>query len=375
MTGRLTRGALPWRRLVAVAGFILLLAACAPTAPGAVPAPSAAPTAGPTVGAVAQPVAPPSAGPTTIQVGVTRTLSEAGQWIALERGYFQEQGIAVEFTDFDSAGRMIAPLGAGQLAVGSGAISAGLFNAIARGVPIKIVGPQARHDPGASAVQFVVRKDLLDSGQFADYRDLRGRQIAIPAKATAPHYATILALQRGGLSAADAEITEMSFTDMIAAFANQAIDAASQAEPASTLAEDRGVGVKWREVADVRPGIQFTVILFSPEFGAQQADVARRWMIAYLRGVRDYNDAFKKQRGRAEVVSILTRQLSVRDPDLYERMGFAHVDPDGRVDEASIADQLQWYVQQGMVPEPVDLTQVMDPSFADFAVQRLGPYR
>jgi NitT/TauT family transport system substrate-binding protein len=270
---------------------------------------------------------------------------------------------------------MIAPLGAGQLAVGSGAISAGLFNAIARGVPIKIVGPQARHDPGASAVQFVVRKDLIDSGQFADYRDLRGRQIAIPAKATAPHYATILALQRGGLSAADAEITEMSFTDMIAAFANQAIDAASQAEPASTLAEDRGVGVKWREVADVRPGIQFTVILFSPEFGAQQADVARRWMIAYLRGVRDYNDAFKKQRGRAEVVSILTRQLPVRDPDLYERMGFAYVDPDGRVDEASIADQLQWYVQQGMVPEPVDLTQVLDPSFADFAVQRLGPYR
>jgi hypothetical protein len=62
----------------------------------------------------------------------------------------------------------------------------------------------------------------------------------------------------------------------------------------------------------------------------------------------------------------------VRDPDLYERMGFAYVDPNGRVDEASIADQLQWYVQQGMVTEPVDLQQAVDLSFADFALQRLG---
>jgi NitT/TauT family transport system substrate-binding protein len=375
MSGRLAREALLWLRLAAAVGFVLLLAACAPAAPGAAIAQPAAPTVAPTVGAAPQAASEaPSAGPTTVQVGVTRTLSEAGQWIALERGYFQEQGIAVEFAQFDSAARMIAPLGSGQLAVGSGAISAGLFNAIARGVPIKIVGPQARHDPGASAVQLVVRKDLIESGQFADYRDLRGRQIAVPAKATASHYAAVLALQRGGLSAADAEITEMSFTDMIAAFGNQAIDVANQAEPTSTLAEDRGVAVKWREVADVRPGIQFTVVLYSPEFADHQADLARRWMVAYLKGVRDYNDAFKKNHGRAEVVSILTRQLPVRDPDLYDRMGFAYVDPDGRVDEASIVDQLQWYMQQGMVPEPVDLTQIVDLSFADLAVQHLGRY-
>jgi NitT/TauT family transport system substrate-binding protein len=375
MSGRLARQAPRWPRRAAAVALVVLLAACAPAAPGAAVAQPAAPTAAATVGAAPQAaVEPASAGPTTVQVGVTRTLSEAGQWIALERGYFQEQGIAVEYTEFDSAGRMIAPLGSGQLAIGSGAISAGLFNAIARGVPIKIVGPQARHDPGASAVQFVVRKDLIDGGQFADYRDLRGRQIAVAAKATSSHYSAALALQRGGLSATDAEITELSFTDMIAAFGNQAIDVASQAEPASTLAEDRGVAVKWREVADVRPGIQFTVVLYSPEFADRQADVARRWMVAYLRGVRDYNDAFKKNRGRAEVVSILTRQLPVRDPNLYDRMGFAYVDPNGRIDEASIADQLQWFVQQGMVPEPVDLAQLVDLSFADFAVQRLGRY-
>src|SRR5829696_5607579 len=133
MSGRLARQALAWLRRSAAAGLVVLLAACAPAVPGAAVARPAAPTAAPTVGAAPQAaVEPPSAGPTTLQVGVTRTLSEAGQWIALERGYFQEQGIAVEFTQFDSAARMIAPLGSGQLAVGSGAISAGLFNAIAR---------------------------------------------------------------------------------------------------------------------------------------------------------------------------------------------------------------------------------------------------
>jgi len=372
MLVRWWNGILRTVELLAAACAVITLAACAPAAgvPAlAPPVPSRAPA--PATAARAAP-AQPSVEPATVQVGVTRTLSEAGQLIALDRGYFQEQGLAVEFTQFDSAGRMTPALGSGQLDVGSGAISAGLFNAIGRGLAIKIVGPQARHDSGASAVQFVVRKDLAD--QIKDYADLRGRQIAIVAKGTSAHYGTALALARGGLSTDDVELTEMSFTDMISALANQAIDVANQAEPASTLAVDRGFGVKWREMADVRTGIQFTVVLFSPQFAAERADVARRWMTAYLRGVRDYNDAFKKNRGRAAVVSILTRQLPVKDADLYDRMGFAYIDPDGRVDEASIADQLQWRVQQGMVTEPVDLKQAVDLSYADAAVQQLGRY-
>src|SRR5688572_8843708 len=111
----------------------------------------------------------PLSPPVTVRVGQVVATSEAGQFIALERGYFQEQGINVEYAQFDAAGRMTPLLASGQLDVGTGAIGAGFFNALARGIPIKIVGPQARHDPGASAVYVMVRQDLVDRGLFQGY--------------------------------------------------------------------------------------------------------------------------------------------------------------------------------------------------------------
>src|SRR5206468_1262707 len=118
------------------------------------------------------------------------------------------------------------------------------------------------------------------------------------------------------------------------AFANKAIDVAVQAEPSATLAEDQQVATRWREISDVRPRIQYTVILFSPDFAARQTDVARRWMTAYLQGVRDYNDAFiRKSRDQADLVAILTKWTAVKDSSLYQKMGYPYVDPNGIVDE------------------------------------------
>jgi NitT/TauT family transport system substrate-binding protein len=268
---------------------------------------------------------------------------------------------------------MTPSLATGELDVGAGGVSAALFNAIARGVPIRIVGPQARHDPGASGVYFMVRTDLIASGAFGDYPDLRGLKIAIPGRGTAPDFAVGLALARAGLGPADCELVELSFPDMVPALAHGAIDVAVQAEPAATQAVNLGAAVKWRELAGVRPGIQFTVVVYSPEF-VEHPEAARRWMLAYLKGVRDYNDAFKHDRGRAEVVEILTRETPVKSSALYEQMGFASIDPNGRVDRASLAEQLDWYAAQGLVTQAIDLEQAIDLSFADFALARLGPY-
>jgi NitT/TauT family transport system substrate-binding protein len=358
---------------LAVAICCLVVGCAPPPVPASVAQPLDAPP-GPAADAGPKPAAEaPPGPPVTVRSGLVGSVAEAGQLIALERGYFQEQGLAVEFTQFDTTAHMTPSLATGQLDVGAGGVSAGLFNAIARGVPIRIVGPQAQHDPGASAVYLMVRKDLIESGQFRSYEDLRGRRVAIPGRGTPPDFAAALALARAGLRPEDTEFVELTFPDMIAAFANQGIDVAVQAEPAAARAVSRGVAVKWREMADIRPGIQFTVVLYAPQF-AQDTEAARRWMVAYLRGVRDYNDAFKKNRGRAEIVEILTRQTSVKDPGLYEEMGFAYIDPNGRVEETGLTEQLQWYREQGLVTEAADLKQVLDLGFADFALQRLGRY-
>ena len=54
---------------------------------------------------------------------------------------------------------MVAPLGTGQLDAGAGSASAGLYNAVARGIKIKIVADKASSAPGYGATKILVRKD------------------------------------------------------------------------------------------------------------------------------------------------------------------------------------------------------------------------
>src|ERR1700744_6143497 len=80
-----------------------------------------------------------SAEPTTIKVGATSTTSDAPIYIADKLGYFSDEGLSVTVSNFRSASDMVAPLGTGELDAGAGSPSAGLYNAVLRGVRIKIV--------------------------------------------------------------------------------------------------------------------------------------------------------------------------------------------------------------------------------------------
>ena len=87
--------------------------------------------------------AAPAQAPEQVGVGLTDTSSDVAFFIADKKGYFRNQGIAVTTTSFASAAKMIAPLGTGQLDVGGGTVAAGLYNAVERGINIKIVADKA----------------------------------------------------------------------------------------------------------------------------------------------------------------------------------------------------------------------------------------
>jgi NitT/TauT family transport system substrate-binding protein len=94
-----------------------------------------------------------------------------------------------------------------------------------------------------------------------------------------------------------------------------------------------------------------------------------------VKGLRDYYAAFGlKHEDQSAVVAILTNYTSVKDPALYAKMGWDYMNPDGYVNAEAVAEDLKWYTAHGYVQQPPDLAKVIDNSFVDHAVQKLGKY-
>ena len=115
----------------------------------------------------------------TVRVGIVGASSDAPFFIADAKGYFSAEGLALELTSFDSGAKMVAPLGTGDLDAGGGAVSVGLYNAVKRGVGLKIVADKVHYGPGYGFASLLVRKSLVDTGKFKHYGDLKGLRLNV----------------------------------------------------------------------------------------------------------------------------------------------------------------------------------------------------
>src|SRR5215471_5622993 len=90
-----------------------------------------------------------------VRIGTPLTISDAPILIAEHMGYCKEQGLRTTMTALQTGAYMVAPLGAGQLDIGAGATSAGLFNSAARGIGTKIVADKGSNQPGYAYVSLL----------------------------------------------------------------------------------------------------------------------------------------------------------------------------------------------------------------------------
>jgi NitT/TauT family transport system substrate-binding protein len=299
----------------------------------------------------------------------------------MEKGYFTEQGLDVELIDITTGQGSVPALAAGQIDVGVGAVGSGLFNAMARGIDVKIVATKGAvgtdpRGPFSGVQAMVLAADLAASGAVRDYRDLKGRTIGLSDRGSGLEIMVDRALKQVGLTLDDVEFKNLTYPDMLAALANRSIDAAMQLEPFIAQGQARGILTRWKTGADLYPGDQAAAVVYGPTMVQLGRDAGNRLMVAYTRGLRDYHEAFgPKQRNRAEIIAILTRNTTVKDPALYDQMGAAYMNPDCYLNAEAMAWDLDWYVANGYVPQKPDLAQAIDNGYCDYAVQQLGRYQ
>lgn len=315
-----------------------------------------------------------------VHSGYTRNTGDVGIFVAEEKGYFRQENIEFKLTFFDSGARMVAPLGTGELDIGSAPMSLGLYNAAARKIENRVVADRGRTAPGYMYQTLMVRKDLIESGRFKSYADLKGLKVAIIAQGIAILSVLNEAAKKGGIRYDDIEKVYLAPTQQVAAFANKSIDASIMIEPYATLIVAAGDAVRFAPTEDFYPGDQISVMLFGEKFGRERADVARRFMRAYIRAARDYNDVIDNGKWLTtpksdEIIGIVAKRLDLKPEQI--RAAFPHaLDPDGRVNLDSMRKDLQFFKDRGeFADKDFQVERVVDPSFVEAAVRELGPYR
>jgi NitT/TauT family transport system substrate-binding protein len=320
-----------------------------------------------------------AAEPVMVRIGLANASSDVGFFIADKKGYFKQEGLNVSFLAFDSGAKMVAPLGNGQLEVGGGSGSAGLYNAVARGIDIKIVADKGSTPPGYGYQPLLVRKDLVDSGRYKSLKDLKGMKIAGSATGSASTSTLNEALKKAGLKYGDVERVFLGFPHHVMALQNKAVDAAMTTEPSATKAIQSGAAVRIMGDDVIYPNHQLAVVLYSGAFIKNNPDAAKGFMRAYLRAVRDYNDALKDGKiagpNAAEVIAILTEYTNIKDPAVYRTISPQGCNPDGAVHEPSLKNDLAFYKSEGLIKGTVSLEQTLDNSFVEAALKDLGPYQ
>jgi NitT/TauT family transport system substrate-binding protein len=319
-------------------------------------------------------------GAANVSIGFLGTSSDIPLLIADKLGYFKDAGIVVKFQTFDGATRMVAPLGTEQLDVGGGSPSVGLYNAISSNIDLRMVADKASVPPGYGFGPLMVRTDLVKSGKYKSPRDLKGMKVAESTQGSmlAPALARLLGTV--GLKYSDVEHVFLGFPAQVAAFSNGAIDASLLAEPSATLAERQGLAVRVLSNDKWYPYQQQSVLMYGSSLLRKRRDVAASFMTAYVRALRYFNDSLVgghiKGRTAGVILDTLVERTPIKDKKIYQEMVSNAVDPNGRMNIVSLADDLEFFKKQGLVIDAtMTVARSVDTSFVDEVVRKLPPYK
>lgn len=310
---------------------------------------------------------------TVVKVGMKQVISDAGILIGMAKGYYQDVGIKVEPIQFNSGQEMINQLAAGQLDVGATVTASGLLNAMSRDIPVKIVADKGINVPGQGYYRLVIRKDLVNS--IRDFSDLRGKRIAVVGTASLDEICLARVLAKGGLTTKDIDLQVIrAFPDMLVSLGNKSIDAAMIIEPFVTQGMAKGIIDPWKDPSEYDPDAQIALLVYGTSM-TTRPDVANRFMTAYVKSMRDYNDAFFKNKNKAEIIEVLCKYSVIKEPGLYEKMFPTGLNPDGYLRMKGIAADLAWYKENNLLKSDINLEDTVDNKYVDFAIKTLGKYQ
>ena len=306
--------------------------------------------------------------------GKTANIIFAPVYIALARGYFNDVDIELSVDNpkeqpWVTVAENRADCGPGFIDYCTDPAFAGKMRAVA-------VHEQFREGHGLTSL--LARRAIVEDGSLTpDPSSIRGKTIGLLGGRGDDYMAYYGVLKQGGLTIDDVKInaTPHGGDERRVALERGEVDIVIGRRPKGVAGEvATGEVERWKVGDEVNPGLQARYILFSAPFMRERREVGVRFLTAYLRGARDYCDAFDKGVGSDDTLAVLVEQTG-ETPDLLTSMKPLGFVPNGRADEARLTSDIEALVERGLMPTHATADMVFDRSFVEAAVAEIGEYR
>ncbi|QDY71059.1 ABC transporter substrate-binding protein [Qingshengfaniella alkalisoli] len=306
---------------------------------------------------------------TPISVGALRFTSHAPSFIALERGYFAEAGIDVNFEFFQAAQPMAVAIASGDADYAMTAISGGLISLAQKGAA-KVIGGALSEEQGIDGQKILASNAAYEAG-LTDPSQLEGKSFGITQAGSSFHYM--------GSKIAQAEGAEVSFKPLqktpavIGAIKSGQIDAWSIVPHIAKPLAGAGAVQIIGDVADYIPDYQVTTVFTSAKNASDAPDQTRAFLQALSKGAADFNAALVDNTAddaeRAEIIKLIAGYVypdrSVEDARDSVVNGAMRINADCALNRASVMDQLDWFKSEGLVDQDIAYETLVDESYVD----------
>ena len=294
-------------------------------------------------------VQPAAAQSTTLHVGFNGFYGAAPLYVAQDAGIFRKQGLTLEMI-FIAGGSLStqALIGKSLDLLQTGGPP--FLNAYLRGARLKIIG----------GVTNILPYVLITGGRITSSEQLRGKKIGISRFGSNTDFVVRLALVHLGLTPAEVTILQVGGSQSrLVALKAGTIDATVLSPEEAMAAQKVGLNTLLDFVAK---GVEFphVSIVAREEYLQAQAPLVRRFMAAYLEGIRFFKTHKEEAIRKMMVLSRLNdREIAEKAFDVYTRS----LPDDGRPTIKGLEAVLADFAREEPKAKGLTVAQIVDLSF------------
>lgn len=289
-----------------------------------------------------------------LPVGYIPNIQFAPLYVAIDKGYFKDAGIEIEF-DYSLETDAVSLVGANnlQFAVVSGEQ---VLLARAQGLPIVYVCAWYQQYPVA-----VVSK--VEQG-IKTAADLRGKRIGLPGLFGANYIGLDAILFSAGLTEKDVTLDSIGFNQVasLAADKDQAVSVYTTNEPIQLAAQ----GYKLNEIR-VADTLQLASngIITNEQTIAREPDLVKRMTAAFLKGLADTiaNPDEAYNISKKYVPNLSTQNEAVQKEVLTRSIGLWKASHLGLSDAQAWQNMQQTLLKMGLLKQPLDVSKTFTNQF------------